>query len=123
MKPHFDWFLIMVATVSGLLGGCGAISYRIISGKELGLIVVLSYLILGAVLGGMTFVILSLFSLNASIETILLLSGLMGAGSSATVAAMRTGMRLFLKYRGIEIKVEVHEKNNRNDDDGPARLG
>lgn len=106
---HFDWFLILLATIAGLVGGCGSAAYQVLSGRQLSISIFLAYATLGAVLGAFSFVLLVFLTSTQDVQTVLMFAGLMGMGSTTSVAVIRVGVKAILRAKGIEIDVQVRQ--------------
>lgn len=105
----FPWVLAILAIIAGMVGGCGAASFQVLSGRQLTIAVLLAYAMLGAALGAASFLIVLILAPELSVAHSLLMAGSMGAGSTMTVAAVRYGVRVVLKARGIEVDVRFRD--------------
>lgn len=105
----FPWVLAILAIIAGMVGGCGAASFQVLSGRQLTIAILLAYAMLGAALGAASFLILLITAPSLSIAHQMLIAGSMGAGSTMTVAAVRYGVRIILKSRGVEVDVRFRD--------------
>lgn len=103
----FDFVLIMIAAIAGIVGGCGAASRQILSGGTLSMAILLAYATLGGALGLFSFAIFSYITEYQEPEMVIILAMALGFGGTATLAGIRWGIRALLKWRGIEVDIEV----------------
>lgn len=106
----FDVALAVLAVIAGLIGGCGMASYQVLSGKQFGAYILTAYAILGGCLGFLSFVVVSVVSVPLDANQVILVSGLIGAGGTASIAILRIGITTFLSWKGVDIKVSLHDK-------------
>lgn len=103
----FPWVMLLIAIIAGLVGGCGAASYQVLSGRKLSIAISLAYITLGASLGGLAFVVAFMLTDNQNVESIIVIAGLIGGGGTVFIAGIRMGIQAILKWKGIELTVNV----------------
>ena len=106
-QQPIDLFLMILAIIAGMLGGCGAASYHVLSGRQLSTTIVLAYMTLGGTLGALAFLVIAAFFPETEVNRLLLAAGLLGAGSTTTVFMLRMMIGLMLRRKGLTINVQL----------------
>lgn len=105
----FPWLLFVLMAITGMAGGCGSASFQVLSGRQLTVAILLAYATLGAVLGAFSFLVVFVLAPSLSIASMLMVGGIMGAGSTVTVSVVRMGLRAVLRWKGIEVEIRIKD--------------
>lgn len=103
----FPWLLLILMAIAGMVGGCGSASFQVLSGRQLTIAILGAYAMLGAALGGFSFLVVFVLAQDLQIAHMLIIAAVMGAGSTVTVSVIRMGVRALLKYKGIEVEIRI----------------
>lgn len=113
MDQKTNLILYLVAALSGGLGGCGAAAATVLRGKEVSLVVVISHLIIGVVVGvimGAFVLAYSQFSgLEAALHDVVMAAGASGLAASVGLALANKMSKIVLKFRGVEVQFTLRE--------------
>lgn len=103
----FPWVMLLIAVIAGLVGGCGAASYQVLTGRQLSVAITIAYISLGSCLGALAFIVAFMLTDNQSVESIIMIAGLIGGGGTIFIAGIRMGIQAILRWKGIELTVNV----------------
>lgn len=112
---EFPWVLLTLMSIAGMVGGCGSASFQVLSGRQLTVAILLAYAMLGATLGAFSALIIFVMAPSLGPANMLMIGGMMGAGSTVTVSIIRMGVRAILKYKGIEVEVRIKDTQRAGD--------
>lgn len=113
----FPLVLVVLSVIAGMVGGCGAASFQVLTGRQLTTAIMMAYGTLGAALGAASMLVILIMAPQLGVAHTLLIAGVLGAGSTFTVAVVRYGVRIFLKARGIEVEVRFRGKDGKGCDE------
>lgn len=110
--------IYIVSALSGCLGGVATASIYSLRGRPITAILIISYGILGIVLGVSSAAYISIFSdIDFSIDQIIMLSIITGLCGTATIAGTNLSFKWILRQMGLEIELKVSQcdKKNKNE--------
>lgn len=108
---NFPWVVLLVSVIAGMVGGCGAASFQVLTGRQLSVAIFAAYATLGMALGGLALLITIITAPSLGLVHVMLMSGLFGAGSTSVIAAVRYGARVILGYKGLTVEIVVRRKD------------
>lgn len=113
MSVKSELLMLLLASISGFAGGCGAAAADVIKNpRQRWAGYTLAYSIHGAAIGLMVPLALALMSVDLGVYTVVGVSATLGVSGTLSSVAINTAIKLMLKSRGLEIREVDAERGN-----------